>query len=78
MLFVLRGSVLPTIAAQLMWTTGFAVVVTVLHGQVDRWKIALNFGAFSLVGLTLAVFLAFRNSTSYARYWEARTLWEAC
>jgi putative membrane protein len=30
---------------------------------------------FSLIGLTLAIFLGFRNGTSYARYWEARTLW---
>jgi len=67
--------VLPTIAPQLAWTTAFAVVVTVLHGQVYHWKIPLNFGAFSLVGLTLAIFLGFRNNTSYSRWWEARTLW---
>ena len=77
MLFVLRGSVLPTIAAQLLGTTLFALVVTVLHGQIYRWKVPLNFVPFSLVGLTLAIFIGFRNGTSYARYWEARTLWGA-
>lgn len=77
LLFVLRGSVLLDIAPQLLLMTGFAAIVTVLHGQIFHWKIALNFGAFSLVGLTLAIFLGFRNSTSYARYWEARTLWGA-
>lgn len=75
MLFVWRGSVLPVIAPQLIATTLFAIVVTVLHGQVFAWKIPLNFVPFSLIGLTLAIFLGFRNSTSYARYWEARTLW---
>ncbi|WP_084523328.1 bestrophin family protein [Lampropedia hyalina] len=35
----------------------------------------LNFVPFSLIGITLAIFLGFRNSTAYARYWEARTLW---
>lgn len=75
MLFVLRGSVLPDILPQLTVTTAFAVLVTVLHGQLFHWKIPLNFVPFSLVGLTLAIFLGFRNSTSYARYWEARTLW---
>jgi putative membrane protein len=74
MLFVLRGSVLPTIAPQLLWTTGFAIAVTMLRGQIYRWKVPLNSAAFSLIGLTLAVFLGFRNNTSYARYWEARTL----
>ncbi len=75
--FVWRGSVLPDIAPQLLWTTAFAVLVTVLHGQVFHWKVQLNFVPFSLIGLTLAIFLGFRNSTSYSRYWEARTLWGA-
>lgn len=75
LLFVWRGSVLPDIVPQLLLATGFAVLVTVLHGQLFRWKIELNVVPFSLVGLTLAIFLGFRNSTSYARYWEARTLW---
>ena len=63
------------ILPQLLATTLFAVAVTALHGQVLRWKVPLNFVPFSLVGLTLAIFLGFRNSTSYARWWEARTLW---
>ncbi len=29
----------------------------------------------TLVGLTLAIFLGFRNSVAYERWWEARTLW---
>lgn len=77
MLFVWRGSVLPDIAPQLLWTTAFAVLVTVLHGQLFHWKVPLNFVPFSLIGLTLAIFLGFRNSTSYSRYWEVRTLWGA-
>lgn len=77
MLFVWRGSVLPDIAPQLLWTTAFAVLVTVLYGQLFHWKVPLNFVPFSLIGLTLAIFLGFRNSTSYSRYWEARTLWGA-
>lgn len=75
MLFVVRGSVLHAIAPQLIAATLFAVLVTAGHGQVFEWKIPLNFVPFSLIGLTLAIFLGFRNSTSYARYWEARTLW---
>lgn len=74
MLFVIRGSVLPDILPQLLLTTGLAVAVTALHGYVFLWKVPLNFVPFSLIGLTLAIFLAFRNSTSYARYWEARNL----
>ena len=71
LLFVWRGSILP----QLLAALGFAVLVTLVHGQVWRWKVPLNFVPFSLIGLTLAIFLGFRNSTSYSRWWEARVLW---
>jgi ion channel-forming bestrophin family protein len=77
MLFVLRGSVVPVILPQLLFATAIATVVTLLHGEIFRWKIPLNVLSFSLIGLTMAIFLGFRNSTSYARYWEARTLWGA-
>ena len=77
MLFVWRGSVLPDILIQLAATTAFAVLVTALHGRLFEWKVPLNFVPFSLIGLTVAIFLGFRNSTSYARYWEARTFWGA-
>lgn len=74
MLFVWRGSVLPIIMPQLIATTAFAIVITLLHGAILSWKVSLNFVPFSLIGITLAIFLGFRNSTAYARYWEARTL----
>lgn len=74
MLFVLRGSILFRIGGQLSAVTLFAVVVTALHGQILDWKVSLNFVPFSLIGVTLAIFLGFRNSTSYARYWESSTL----
>ena len=76
MLFVWRGSVLPDIVPQLLWTTAFAVLVTVLHGRLFQWKVPLNFVPFSLIGLTLAIFLGFAPcgapcSTKHAR-WCAR------
>lgn len=75
MLLVVRGSVLPVILPQLLINMGFALLVTLLHGRVFVWKVSLTFVPFSLIGLTLAIFLGFRNNTSYARYWEARMLW---
>jgi ion channel-forming bestrophin family protein len=75
MLLVVRGSVLPVILPQLLINLAFALLVTLLHGRVFVWKVPLTFVPFSLIGLTLAIFLGFRNNTSYARYWEARVLW---
>lgn len=74
MLFVLRGSILPSIATQLILITLFSILITSMHGKVLDWKVSLNFVPFSLIGLTLAIFLSFRNNTSYARFWEARDL----
>jgi putative membrane protein len=75
MLLVMRGSVLRDILPQLLITTVLAVFVTIFHGRVFRWTVPINFVPFSLIGLTLAIFLGFRNNASYARYTEARVLW---
>ena len=48
-----------------------------LHRQVFHWKNSLNFVSFTLIGLTLAIFLGFRTSAGYSRYWWARTPWGA-
>lgn len=73
--FALRGSILPRIAPSLLTCTLLAVVVTLSHGVLFHWKITLTPVPFSLIGLALAIFLGFRNSTAYDRYWEARGLW---
>lgn len=75
MLLVMRGSVLLGIAPQLLITTAFSVLVTASHGRILAWTMPMTFVPFSLIGLTLAIFLGFRNNTSYARYTEARALW---
>ena len=69
LLLVWRGSVLPDIAPQMLLTSAFAGLVPFLHRQVYHWKISLNFVSFTLIGLTLAIFLGFRNSADYSRYW---------
>lgn len=38
-------------------------------------QIPLPFSLIAILGSALAIFIAFRNNTSYARWWEARTLW---
>lgn len=36
---------------------------------------SLPFSIVSILGSALAIFIAFRNQSSYSRWWEARTLW---
>jgi putative membrane protein len=53
----------------MLLTSAFAGLMPFLHRQVYHWKISLNFVSFTLIGLTLAIFLGFRNSAGYSRYW---------
>lgn len=73
--FALQGSILPRIVWSLATCTALAVAVTLTHGRLFDAKITLTPVPFSLMGLALAIFLGFRNSTAYDRYWEARKLW---
>jgi putative membrane protein len=50
-----------------------AIVIAYQRGHL-KWA-ALEEIPLSLFGSAIGVILAFRNSTSYARWWEARTLW---
>jgi putative membrane protein len=74
---LLRGSILPNIWRKLAVTIIVAVLVTLMHGSLYHFKIKLTTIPFTLMGLALAIFLGFRNSASYERYWEGRKLWGA-
>lgn len=73
--FLVRGSILPAIWLKLAITVVTAILVTLVHGCLYQFKVELTPIPFSLMGLALAIFLGFRNSASYERYWEARKLW---
>lgn len=75
MLFVLRGSVLPKIWLQLVVIAALAAAVTFSRGDLLGWRVGLTYVPFTSIGVALAIFLGFRNSASYDRYWEARKLW---
>ncbi|WP_432377231.1 bestrophin family protein [Duganella sp. P38] len=75
MLFVWDGSVLKTIVPQLLLILAISVLAVVTHGRILGARMALDAVPFPLVGVSLAIFLAFRNNASYARYVEARQIW---
>jgi len=56
----------------------FAVIITVavfvLHKE-NITAVTLPFSISAILGSALAIFIAFRNNSSYSRWWEARTLW---
>ena len=60
---VLRGSVLQRIRLTLLLNILLATLVTVMHGNLFSLKITLTAIPFTLIGLPLAIFLGFRNTT---------------
>ncbi|MPT32365.1 MAG: hypothetical protein E2600_12010 [Chryseobacterium sp.] len=77
MLFIWKGSVLRKIIPQLLIITLFSVVVLYFKGFIYDFKVHLNPAIFTLLGLSLAIFMGFCNSASYDRFWEGRKLWGA-
>jgi putative membrane protein len=77
LLFVWRGSVLPYIISRLALVMAVSIASVL---SLDWWMSlhaasALSIPPFTLMGIALAIFLGFRNSVSYDRYWEARKQW---
>ncbi|EKE77874.1 bestrophin family protein [Gallaecimonas xiamenensis] len=75
MLLSNKGSVLKSIRGRLALVLLVALLVTLGGGWLYHYKVTLTFSPFLLMGLPLAIFLGFRNSVSYDRFWEGRNLW---
>src|SRR5215217_2074585 len=71
MLFVWRGSVAPRILPRL----GFFLALACVAVATGPHPFHLKEGPLGLLGVALAIFLGFRNSTAYDRFWEGRKLW---
>jgi len=75
MLLAWRGSVLPQLLPRLFLVLALSIVAVAAHDHILKLTVNLSTVPFSLIGIALAVFLGFRNSASYDRYWEGRKLW---
>ncbi len=56
----------------------FAILVSLSVYELHYYgfmAITLPFSIAAILGSALAIFIAFRNNSSYSRWWEARTLW---
>jgi putative membrane protein len=75
LLFAMRGSVIPIIWPRVLYTVLLSLAVVVATWQGVALHFTLDAAPLTLLGLTLAIFLGFRNTVAYQRWWEARTLW---
>jgi putative membrane protein len=73
--FVWHGSVLGKVLGRLLLNFGMAVVAVWLMPQIKMYGLHLSTAPFSLIGIALAIFMGFRNSVSFERFWEGRKLW---
>lgn len=62
------------VRTELVFAIIISVIVFLLHQQ-NITSITLPFSISAILGSALAIFIAFRNNSSYSRWWEARTLW---
>lgn len=75
LLFTLRGSILPVIAPKLLVVLLVSGGVTWAYQRSPHLFHQITWTPFSLLGIALSVFLAFRNSAAYERWWEGRRQW---
>jgi putative membrane protein len=66
--------VIQYVKTELIFAVAISVMVFVLHKQ-GVTAISFPFSIAAILGSALAIFIAFRNNSSYSRWWEARTLW---
>ena len=74
-LFIWRGSVINNILPRLVLNLLVAFFAVMSQPYYDSLGLHLTTAPFSLLGISIAIFLGFRTNTSYARFNEARCLW---
>ncbi|MBW3518651.1 bestrophin family protein [Flavobacterium sp. NKUCC04_CG] len=75
MLFSWKGSVLKKIYPVLLLLFIFSWGIYFYHLKFPKTEFPLNVTVFTLMGISLAIFLGFCNSAAYERFWEGRKLW---
>ena len=70
-----RGTILPKILPPL----GVVMLISAIVGGIEYTNLyrfpELPLVGFTLIGVVLSIFLGFKNSACYDRWWEARKLW---
>ena len=73
--FITRGSIVPRVAPQIIGFALYAAVIVAAEKAFDLHLGSYGLAPFTLLGVTLSVYLVFRNNAAYDRWWEARKLW---
>jgi putative membrane protein len=71
---IASGAVLPRIWRRMLVVTALSIGMTIVYRTVPAFHVSLSPTPFALIGVPLGIFLGFRNTSSYDRFWEARKL----
>ncbi|MFS8048066.1 bestrophin family protein [Rhizobium sp. BR 314] len=70
-----RGSVIRRIYPRVLIVMVMSAIVVWAHIRDPKLVPLVDGAPFYLIGLTLSIFLGFRNNACYDRWWEGRRLW---
>jgi ion channel-forming bestrophin family protein len=73
--FIIKGSIVLRIMPLLVFVAALSAAVVSAYTFRPDWLPRFDGGPFALLGITLSIFLAFRNNACYERWWEARKIW---
>lgn len=74
-LTALKGSIARHIALRTAMITLLACLIVVVENLHPEWFTQVNAMPFTLLGLSLSIFMSFRNNACYDRWWEGRKAW---
>ncbi len=75
LLVTMRGSIVPRILPQIVVAAVLAALVVGLHDAYPGLMPEYTSAPFAVFGISLSIFLGFRNNAAYDRWWEARKQW---
>ncbi|MBF8743101.1 bestrophin family protein [Pseudomonas guariconensis] len=74
-LFTLKGSIVKRIALRCLMVTLLAALIVLIEHHYPAFFYPVSATPFTLLGLSLSIFMSFRNTVCYDRWWEGRKAW---
>ncbi|MHC6226845.1 bestrophin family protein [Pseudomonas sp. X10] len=74
-LFTLKGSIVKRIALRCLMVTLLAALIVLIEHRYPAFFYPVSATPFTLLGLSLSIFMSFRNNACYDRWWEGRKAW---
>lgn len=74
-LFTLKGSIVKRIALRCLMVTVLAALIVLVERHFPAFFYPVSATPFTLLGLSLSIFMSFRNNACYDRWREGRKAW---